>query len=44
MDYSPLEAVLPGFHPATVDSFSSENARLLTKEEIGVLLSDLDNL
>ena len=42
VDYSPSDAVPPGFQPATVDSFSSENARLITKEEINSLLWDLD--
>jgi FlaA1/EpsC-like NDP-sugar epimerase len=41
-DYSPSEIVPLGFHPATVDSFSSEDARLITKEEIRSLLCDLD--
>lgn len=41
-DYSPLETVPPGFQPATVNSFSSENARLITKEEIISLLCGLE--
>ena len=32
----------PGFWPATGDSFSSENTRLITKEEIRSILYDLD--
>lgn len=42
IDYSPSDATPPGFLPATVDSFSSENARLITKEEIGSILDGLD--
>ena len=42
VDYSPSNAVPPGFQPATVDSFSSEDARLITKEEISSLLCNLD--
>jgi hypothetical protein len=40
--YSPSEAVPLGFQLAKVDSFSSENARLITKEEISSLLCDID--
>ena len=42
MDYSPLEAIPPGFLPAAADSFSSENARIMTKEEIGSIVDGLD--
>jgi len=42
MDYSPLEAIPPGFLPAAEDSFSSENARIMTKEEIGFILEGND--
>ena len=42
VEYSPSEAVPPGFQPATVDSFSSKEARLITKDEIRTLLRDLD--
>ena len=38
---SSLNPMLPGFQPATTDSFSSEKARLLTKEEIGSILGEL---
>ncbi len=41
-DYSPSEIVPLGFHPAMVDSFSSENTRLITKEEIRSLLCNLN--
>jgi FlaA1/EpsC-like NDP-sugar epimerase len=41
-DYSPSSSVPTGFQPTTVDSFSSEDAELITKEEIGSLLCDLD--
>jgi FlaA1/EpsC-like NDP-sugar epimerase len=42
VNYSPSEAVPPGFQRARVDSFSSENARLITKEEISSLLCYID--
>jgi UDP-N-acetylglucosamine 4,6-dehydratase/5-epimerase len=42
VDYSPIDVVPPGFLPAKVNTFSSENARLITKEEICSLLHDLD--
>lgn len=42
VDYSPSDAVPLGFQPATVDSFSSENARLITREEISSILCDLE--
>ena len=41
-DYSPSDAVPAGFQASTVHSFSSENARLITKEEIRSILCDLD--
>ena len=41
-DYSPSDAVPSGFQPAKVDSFSSENARLITKKEISSILDNLD--
>jgi UDP-N-acetylglucosamine 4,6-dehydratase/5-epimerase len=41
MDYSPSDLVPAGFKPASVDSFSSEDARLISKEEIRSLLSEL---
>ncbi|MFA5089357.1 MAG: UDP-N-acetylglucosamine 4,6-dehydratase family protein [Candidatus Omnitrophota bacterium] len=42
IQYSPKDSVPPGFRPAAMDSFSSRNARLITKEEIRSLLRDLD--
>jgi FlaA1/EpsC-like NDP-sugar epimerase len=42
VDYSPSEALWSGFQPAIVDSFSSKNAKLISKEEISSLLCDLD--
>jgi FlaA1/EpsC-like NDP-sugar epimerase len=39
---SSLNTAPPGFQEATADSFSSDNARLLTKEEIGSILCNLD--
>jgi len=41
-EYSLSAAVLPGFRPATVDSYSSEEARRITKGEIRSILKDLD--
>ncbi len=42
LDYSSSNTVPLGFQPTKADSFSSENARLITKEEIRSLLCDLD--
>ena len=42
MEYSPSDAVPSGFRPATIGSFSSENARLITKEELRSLVCNLD--
>jgi UDP-N-acetylglucosamine 4,6-dehydratase/5-epimerase len=42
VDYSPSNMVPPGFQPTTVNSSLSEDARLVTKEEIRSLLCDLD--
>jgi len=42
VDYSPSEAVPPGFRLASIDSFSSETARLITKAEIQELLAVFD--
>jgi FlaA1/EpsC-like NDP-sugar epimerase len=39
--YSPLEQVPPSFKEATMNTFSSKNARILTKNEIGVLLRNI---
>jgi len=41
-DYSPSEAVPAGFVPATVGSFSSGDARLITKGEIRGLFTEFD--
>lgn len=41
-DYLPSEQMPIGFQPATANSFSSENARLLTKKEIISLLQSLE--
>jgi FlaA1/EpsC-like NDP-sugar epimerase len=41
-DSSSVNAVPPGFQPAKATSFSSENARLITKEEIASILCDLE--
>jgi len=40
-DYSPMEDVPPGFTPAEKATFSSEKAKLMTKEEIGNQLFNL---
>ncbi|HWQ66612.1 MAG TPA: UDP-N-acetylglucosamine 4,6-dehydratase family protein [Methanospirillum sp.] len=42
VDYSPVVAVPQGFLPTTVDSFSSENAKLVTKDKIRSLLCGLE--
>ena len=42
IDYSSLKTILPSFRLTTADSFSSENARILKKEEIIPILCDLD--
>lgn len=41
-DYSPSDAVPLEFQPATVDSFSSEDVKLITKAEIQELLAVFD--
>ena len=42
MDYSPTDAVPSGFKPAMIESFSSNNARLITKDKIQELLDVFD--
>lgn len=42
VDYSPFDAVPHGFQPTTVNSFSSEDARMITKREIQELLASFD--
>ncbi|MGA2121581.1 MAG: UDP-N-acetylglucosamine 4,6-dehydratase family protein [Methanoregula sp.] len=41
-EYSPSDTVPPGFHTAKVKSYSSEDAPMITKEDIRTLLGDLD--
>jgi FlaA1/EpsC-like NDP-sugar epimerase len=41
VNYSPLVQVPPGFKEAKMNTFSSKNARLLTKKEIAVLLRNI---
>jgi len=40
MDYSRLPGIPSGFRPVTIDTFSSMDARLLTKKDIAGLLRD----
>ncbi len=42
VDYSLLDTVPQGFKPTMVNSISSEHAKLMTKEEIGFILDNLD--
>ena len=41
-EFSPSDAVPKGFRPAKADSFSSEDAPLITRKEIDSLLGDLN--
>jgi FlaA1/EpsC-like NDP-sugar epimerase len=41
-EYSPKDAVPSGFKPANVNSYSSENAKTISKKEIRALLSNLE--